>query len=180
MKQMSSIGCTWSDIRNEISNAEEIAESNLRVALIDEIIKARQERGISQRELEKMSGVRQPVIARMENGSTIPNLSTVLKVLAALGKTLYIGDLNSSLQTTQITDDGRGDSMSERRLNNTIFLMYLVTENYCEKHNLSTEEFLELDATHDILNYVAECPDVFDSLTNGEMVEEVEQYVAQS
>ena len=33
------------------------------------------------------------VIARMESGSASPNLSTVLKILAPLGKTLYIGDL---------------------------------------------------------------------------------------
>ena len=29
----------------------------------------------------------------MKKGSTTPNLGTVLKVLAPLGKTLYIGDL---------------------------------------------------------------------------------------
>lgn len=69
--------------------------------------------------------------------------------------------------------------MSEKRLNNIIFLMYLVTENYCKKHNISTEDFLELDDKYAILNYVAECPDIFDSLTNNEMVEEVEQYVLQ-
>ena len=50
--------------------------------------------------------------------------------------------------------------------------MYLVTENYCKKHNLSIEEFLKLDEKYAILNYVAECPDIFDSLTNSEMVEE--------
>ena len=72
---------------------EEIAESNLRVALIGELVKARTERGLSQKQLEELSGVKQPVIARMENGSTTPNLSTILKVLAPLGKTLYIGDL---------------------------------------------------------------------------------------
>lgn len=70
--------------------------------------------------------------------------------------------------------------MSEKRLNNTIFLMYLVTENYCKKHNLSTEDFLELDKKYEILNYVAECPDIFDSLTKMEMVEEIEQYVSES
>ena len=43
--------------------------------------------------LEELSGVRQPVIARMENGSTSPQLDTVLEVLAPLGKTLYVGDL---------------------------------------------------------------------------------------
>lgn len=70
--------------------------------------------------------------------------------------------------------------MSEKRLNNTIFLMYLVTENYCKKHGLSTADFLKLDERYAILNYVAECPDIFDSMTGSEMVEEVEQYVAQA
>ena len=68
--------------------------------------------------------------------------------------------------------------MSEKRLKNTIFLMYLVTENYRKKHNISIEEFLKLDEEYEILNYVAECPDIFDSLTNSEVVEEVEQYVS--
>ena len=69
--------------------------------------------------------------------------------------------------------------MSEKRLNNTIFLMYLVTLNYCREHNISTEDFLKLDEQYEILNYVAECPDVFDSLTDSEMVREVEEYVSQ-
>ena len=87
------MGRTWADVRKELLTPEEIAESDLRVALIGELIKARKERGLSQRELEALSGVKQPVIARMENGSTVPNLNTILKVLAPLGKTLYIGDL---------------------------------------------------------------------------------------
>ena len=91
-----SIGRTWADVRKELFTKEEIAESDLRVALIGELIKARKEQGISQRKLEELSGVRQPVIARMENGNTTPNLSTVLKVLAPLGKTLYIGDLKKA------------------------------------------------------------------------------------
>ncbi len=93
MSDMSSVGRTWADVRKELLTPEEIAESDLRVALIGELIKARKERGLSQRELEALSGVKQPVIARMENGNTVPNLNTILKVLAPLGKTLYIGDL---------------------------------------------------------------------------------------
>ena len=93
MSDMSSVGRTWADVRKELLTPEEIAESDLRVALIGELIKARKERGLSQRELEALSGVKQPVIARMENRSTVPNLNTILKVLAPLGKTLYIGDL---------------------------------------------------------------------------------------
>ena len=84
---------TWDDVEKELFTPEEIAESKLRVALIGELIAARKEKGITQRELEELSGVKQPIIARMESGSTTPNLSTVLKVLAPLGKTLYIGNL---------------------------------------------------------------------------------------
>jgi len=87
---------TWTDIRPELYTAEEIRESNLRVAIIGELIKARQEKNISQRELEQLSGVKQPIISRMEAGETSPQLDTVLRVLAALGKTLYIGDIGTS------------------------------------------------------------------------------------
>ena len=74
---------------------EEIAESNLRVALIGELIKARQEKGLSQKKLEELSGVKQPIIARMEKGTTSPQLDTILKVLAPLGKTLAIVPLDN-------------------------------------------------------------------------------------
>lgn len=67
---------------------EEIAESDLRVALITALVEARKEKGLSQRDLEAISGVKQPQIARMESGDTNPQLDTVLKVLAAMGKTL--------------------------------------------------------------------------------------------
>lgn len=89
------IGSSWNDVRKELFSDEEIYESDLRVALIGELIKARQEKGISQKRLEELSGVKQPVIARMERGITNPTLDTVLKLLLPLGKTLYIGDLKS-------------------------------------------------------------------------------------
>ena len=81
---------TWKDVRSELYTAEEIRESNLRVAIIGELIKARQEKNISQRELEQLSGVKQPIISRMEAGETKPQLDTVLRVLAPLGKTLAV------------------------------------------------------------------------------------------
>lgn len=84
------LGYEWQDVRKELFTQEEQAESDLRVALIGELIKARQDRGITQKQLEMLSGVKQPVIARMENGTSIPKLSTILKVLAPLGKTLAV------------------------------------------------------------------------------------------
>lgn len=91
----SAIGSSWEDVRKELFTPEEIAESNLRVSIIGELIKARQEKGISQKKLEELSGVKQPVIARMEKGSTSPQLDTILKVLAPLGKTLAVVPLET-------------------------------------------------------------------------------------
>ena len=92
----SAIGSNWEDVRKELFTSEEIAASNLRVAIIGELIRARQEKGISQKKLEELSGVKQPIIARMEKGNTNPQLNTVLKVLAPLGKTLAVVPLEKT------------------------------------------------------------------------------------
>ena len=88
------IGDDWDDVRKELFTPEENAESDLRVAVISALIEAREEQGISQKQLEEISGVKQPVIARMERGTSIPRLDTVLKVLAPLGKTLAVVPLD--------------------------------------------------------------------------------------
>lgn len=70
--------------------------------------------------------------------------------------------------------------MTEKRLNNTIYLMFVITRQYCRVHSISTEEFIELDKQHNILNLVSECPDIFDCMTKDEMVEEVDRICAQT
>ena len=45
--------------------------------------------------------------------------------------------------------------MSEKRINNSIFIMFLLTGAYCSAHNMTTAEFLALDEKYSILNYVA-------------------------
>lgn len=68
--------------------------------------------------------------------------------------------------------------MSEKELNNTIFLMYLVTENYKKAHSMTNEQFLEQDSAHGILRFVCDCPEIFDSMNPKEMVDEIDQYVS--
>ena len=92
----SALGSSWDEVRQDLFTPEEIAESDLRVALIGELVRARHEQGISQKQLEEMSGVKQPVIARMEKGYTSPQIDTLLKVLAPLGKTLAIVPLKNA------------------------------------------------------------------------------------
>ena len=90
MKNSAVSDFTWRDVQKELYSAEEIAESDLRVALIGELIKARNEKGISQKRLEELSGVKQPMIARIESGKTLPQVNTLIKLLVPLGKTLAI------------------------------------------------------------------------------------------
>lgn len=66
-----------------------------REELVAEVIRLRQEQGLTQKQLEQLSGVKQPIIARMETRENIPQLSTVIKLLMPLGKTLAVVPLNN-------------------------------------------------------------------------------------
>ncbi len=90
MKKNPAVGRDAVEFIDNLLTQEERAESDLRVALISEIIKARKEKGISQKKLEELSGVKQPIIARMERGTTNPQLDTVVKLLTPLGMKLVI------------------------------------------------------------------------------------------
>lgn len=78
------------EFMDSLMSPDEILESDLRVHLIDELVRARNEQGISQKKLEELSGVKQPIIARMETGKTSPQVSTLIKILKPLGKTLAV------------------------------------------------------------------------------------------
>ena len=90
-KEGSPVGQTWDDsLDKELFTPDEIEESDLRVAIISELISARNAGKISQKQLEALSGVKQPVIARIEKGHSSPRLDTILKLLRPLGKTLAV------------------------------------------------------------------------------------------
>ena len=86
----SAMGDSWEDVKKELFTPEEIVEIETSAALMGELIDARHKKGISQKRLEELSGVSQPVIARMEKGTTSPQVSTLLKVLRPLGLTIKI------------------------------------------------------------------------------------------
>ena len=58
--------------------------------IIGEVIRLRHEQGITQKRLGELSGVQQPVIARTEKNTTAPNLTTLMKLLVPLGRTLAV------------------------------------------------------------------------------------------
>lgn len=93
---MAKNGVEWTEaLEREMYTPTEIEENNLQAKLICELIEARQAQGISQRDLEEISGVTQSAIARLEKGASSPTLDTLFKVLVPMGKTLAIVPLQS-------------------------------------------------------------------------------------
>ena len=81
----------WSEYKATLDlTHDEWDEISLKVKIVGEIIKARESQSVTQQDLEELSGVRQPVIARLERNNTDPRLTTILKILRPLGKTLAI------------------------------------------------------------------------------------------
>ncbi|MDR0852953.1 MAG: helix-turn-helix transcriptional regulator [Clostridiales Family XIII bacterium] len=73
-----------------ILTPEREAEIQVEVEIIAAFIEARRKENLSQRKLEELTGVSHSTINRLENGDTSPSVSTLLKVLIPLGKTLKI------------------------------------------------------------------------------------------
>ena len=80
---------------DKIVSREEREQINFQVSLIGKLIEAREKKGLSQRDLAKLSGVKQPAIARLENMKSTPQIDTLLKILAPLGYTSSITPIES-------------------------------------------------------------------------------------
>ena len=82
----------WKDIYNNLDalTQEDRDEIELKVKIIGQILEVRKEKGLTQAELEAISGVKQTFIARLENNRMDPQLTTILKLLHPLGMTLAV------------------------------------------------------------------------------------------
>lgn len=81
---------------DEYVSPEEREKINFQVSLIGKMIEAREKKGLSQRELAKLSGVKQPAIARLESMKVMPQVDTLLKILTPLGYTLSITPIKNN------------------------------------------------------------------------------------
>ena len=75
---------------------EEKRKIDFEAELIGKLIEAREKKGYSQRDLAKLSGVKQPAIARLESMKSTPQINTLLKLLEPLGYTLSITPIDKS------------------------------------------------------------------------------------
>ena len=80
---------TWDDYKRHVKrvsdqdkrNMEEIEEA---AAIVADLIKRRQELGLSQRALAERCGIPQSSVVRMETMKTRPKLDTLIKIIQAL------------------------------------------------------------------------------------------------
>ena len=88
---------TFSDYMNDEARVNPVEREciNFEISLIGKMIEAREEKGLSQRELAEISGVKQPAIARLESMKATPQIDTLFKVLHPLGYTIEIVPLNN-------------------------------------------------------------------------------------
>lgn len=82
---------TWKDVRKSLNiTSEQEAEIQLEKDIIEATIAARKKSKLTQRELSQKSGVKQPVIARIEKYVNSPQTSTLIKLLYPMGYTLRV------------------------------------------------------------------------------------------
>lgn len=71
--------------------AQELEKADADVRLAIELARVREQRGLTQRQLAARAGMKQPQIARLEQGGCLPNMNTLLRLLEVLGARLEIG-----------------------------------------------------------------------------------------
>lgn len=78
----------WDDVKKEIINLTE--EEKMYIELLADIVSIRDEKGLTQRELAEITGLKQPAIARIESQQGVASVMSMLKILNALGYELKI------------------------------------------------------------------------------------------
>lgn len=81
---------TWDDYKEYVKKtdkeaAKDIEEAEMISTVVSSIIKQRNNKGLSQRELAKLCNLPQSSIARIESCKTTPNLSTLVNIFEHLG-----------------------------------------------------------------------------------------------
>ena len=82
---------SWKDVKKELEiSSEQAAEIQLEQEIIEATIEARKKCNLTQRELSKKSGIKQPVIARIEKYANSPQTNTLIKLLYPMGYTIKV------------------------------------------------------------------------------------------
>lgn len=87
----------WEDFEKKLNiTSEEEIEINLEMDIIKATIEARKSLNITQTELSKRTGIKQPAIARFENGTHSPTINTLIKLLVPMGYGIKVVNLKNN------------------------------------------------------------------------------------
>ena len=79
----------WEDLKKELLKDEKLRKEyekyDLAFEIGETVIDARVKGGVTQSELARLVGTKQPSIARLENGNTLPSLSFLERIARSLG-----------------------------------------------------------------------------------------------
>lgn len=86
------MGTNFNELWNDETfiGEEQKARIDFEVALIGKLIEVREARGLSQKQLADMCGLKQSAIARLEKMGATPKINTLIRVLQPLGYKLDI------------------------------------------------------------------------------------------
>ena len=89
---------TWDEVRKTVCDTDELARIERRNDVMRKLLARRAELELSQKDIERISGVKQPVISRMERAITSTQLDTFFDVLDALQLRMELVPVDSSKQ----------------------------------------------------------------------------------
>ena len=89
------LGKTWQEVRKELYTPEEIAASDARVKLAIALSKARKAQGLTQKELSAKTGIRQPIISRLEHGDTATQIDFLIRLATAMNMEMQVVPVNA-------------------------------------------------------------------------------------
>ena len=93
----------FDDVRKDL--AQKDPDLFIALEIVGKLLAAKDKKGISQRELSRLSGVPQKTISRIENGIDVPKIATLLKLANVL-------DLEFSLVDKKTKDEQAAYAMS--------------------------------------------------------------------
>jgi len=84
--------------------ATHLEEARAEVRLSVAMAHLREQRGMSQRDLARATGIKQPQIARLEKGNHFPTVGTISRLLSALGGRMELGPKGAlTIRTLSVT-----------------------------------------------------------------------------
>ena len=83
------------DLTNE--DKELFKYSNMVNEIIVQLISRRLDLKLSQRDLSEKTGIKQPMIARIEKFESVPRLDTIVRIATSLGLTITFKEINGKI-----------------------------------------------------------------------------------